>query len=74
MNSPRPNDDLQDFREQCRRQLDRSLHDRIKYGFNLVHKPVLDDAPFRVFASLPEYRAWCHQHLPKYLGFQLAGA
>ena len=73
MKSSRTDDELLDFREQCRRQMERSLSDRIKYGFNRVHKPVLDDAPFRVFASTREYRRWCHECLPKYLGFQLAG-
>lgn len=54
----------QDFREQCRRQLDRPLAVRMKYGFNRVHKPVLDDAPWRAFATMSEYRAWCAANLP----------
>lgn len=60
------------FREQCRRQMDRPLSQRIKYGFNRVHKPVLDDAPWRSFASTVEYRAWCEANLPEYLGFKKA--
>ena len=62
---------LEEFRDQCRRQLQRSLRDRIKYGFCLVYKPVLDDAPYRAFASTAEYRAWCDAHLPEYLGFKV---
>ena len=58
------------FREQCRRQLARPLALRIKYGFNCVHKPVLDDAPWRAFGSMAEYRAWCEANLPEYLGFK----
>ena len=39
----------QDFREQCRRQMARPLAQRIQYGFCRMHKPVLDDAEWRVF-------------------------
>jgi hypothetical protein len=63
---------LSEFREQCRRQLQRKLEDRIKYGFCLVYKPVLDDAPYRAFESMADYRAWCEANLPAYLGFQQA--
>jgi hypothetical protein len=44
------------WREQCERQLKRDVMTRIKYGFCHVHKPVLDDAPFRSFATMAEYR------------------
>ena len=68
-----PLDDLEEFREQCRRQMQRSLRDRIQYGFCLVYKPVLDDEPIRVFDSMDEYRAWCDAELPEYLGFKVVG-
>ena len=60
------------FREQCRRQMARPLKLRIKYGFNRVYKPVLDDAPWCSFDSMVEYREWCENNLPEYLGFQRA--
>lgn len=60
------------FRDQCRRQMRRRLADRIKYGFCRVYKPVLDDAPYRAFATMAEYRAWCEANLPEYLGYRLA--
>ena len=63
---------LAEFREQCRRQLRRKLEDRIKYGFCLVYKPVLDDAPYRAFESMAQYREWCEENLPAYLGYQQA--
>ena len=44
----------------------------IKYGFCRVHKPVLDDAPWRSFGSMAEYRAWCETYLPDYLGYKRA--
>jgi len=63
---------LEEFREQCRRQLDRPLATRIRYGFNRVYKPVLDDAPWRSFATMEDYRQWCAANLPEYLGFKPA--
>ncbi len=58
------------FREQCRRQMGRELALRIKYGFCRTYKPVLDDAPWRAFDTMAEYRAWCEQYLPEYLGLK----
>jgi len=63
---------LEQFREQCRRQMDRPLTLRLKYGFCRTYKPVLDDAPWRAFNTMAEYRAWCEGNLPAYLGFQRA--
>jgi len=60
------------FREQCRRQMDRPLELRIRYGFFRTYKPVLDDAPWRAFNTMAEYRAWCEQNLPEYLGYRRA--
>jgi hypothetical protein len=58
------------FREQCRRQMKRPLSLRLKYGFARVYKPVLDDAPWRSFETMTEYRAWCETCLPDYLGYK----
>ena len=60
------------FREQCRRQMDRPLELRMKYGFCRTYKPVLDDATWRSFDSMIAYRAWCEANLPEYLGFKSA--
>jgi hypothetical protein len=60
------------FREQCRRQMDRPLALRIRYGFCRTHKPVLDDAPWRAFDTMAAYRAWCEASLPEYLGYRRA--
>ena len=62
----------EEFRDQCRRQMQRPLEQRIKYGFCRVYKPVLDDAPWRAFATMSEYRAWCAANLPDYLGYKPA--
>ncbi len=60
---------LEDFRRQCERNLQRSVQERMRYGFCYVYKPVLDDARWRSFDSTAEYRKWCQDHLPKYLGY-----
>jgi hypothetical protein len=62
----------EDFREQCRRQMDRPLALRMKYGFWRTYKPVLDDAPWRAFDSMADYRDWCEANLPEYLGYKRA--
>jgi len=58
------------FRDQCRRQMERPLALRIKYGFYRIYKPVLDDAPWRAFDSTADYRAWCEANVPAYLGYK----
>lgn len=62
------------WREQCRRGLERDVITRIKYGFCHVYKPVLDDEPYRIFATMAEYRTWCERELPEYLGYRRPAA
>ena len=38
--------------------------------FFRTHKPVLDDAPYRAFDSTAEYRQWCNEKLPMWLGYR----
>jgi hypothetical protein len=47
----------------------RPLSQRFKYAFIKTYKPVLDDEPFRAFATMAEYRQWCERHLPVWLGY-----
>jgi hypothetical protein len=47
----------------------RPLEQRMKYAFIHTYKPVLDDAPFRAFDTLADYRAWCEANLPEWLGY-----
>ncbi len=47
----------------------RPLAQRFRYAFIRTYKPVLDDAPFRSFNSTEEYRRWCEQALPDWLGY-----
>ena len=67
----RAGDEWELFADQCRRQMQRPLELRERYGFVYTYKPVLDDAPYRVFASTAEYRRWCAENLPEYLGYKL---
>lgn len=62
-------DDLNDFRQQCERNLQRSVAERMRYGFCYVYKPVMDDVPWRSFDSTAAYRKWCRENLPEYLGY-----
>jgi hypothetical protein len=66
-------DEMAEWRRQCRRQLRRSVRERIDLGFVCTYKPVMDDAKFRVFDTMEEYRRWCHEKLPRYLGYRIVG-
>jgi hypothetical protein len=47
----------------------RPLRQRMKYAFIHTYKPVLDDAPFRSFNTMEDYRQWCEDNLPEWLGY-----
>jgi hypothetical protein len=47
----------------------RPLALRLRYAFVKTYKPVLDDATYRSFASMEEYRKWCETALPSWLGY-----
>ena len=61
------------FQEQCERHMKRPVEDRMRFGFYRSYKPVLDDAPYRSFETMAEYREWCHNYLPPYLGYRIVG-
>ena len=60
-----PSEWLEEFEAATRRPL--AL--RMRYAFIRTYKPVLDDAPYRSFDSMEEYRRWCEQNLPSWLGY-----
>jgi hypothetical protein len=41
----------------------------MRYAFIKTYKPVLDDAAFRSFDTMEEYRRWCETNLPDWLGY-----
>jgi hypothetical protein len=60
-----PREYLVEFERAARR----SMKERFQCGFIYTYKPVLDDARFRSFDSMAEYRAWCRENLPEWLGY-----
>ena len=60
-----PGDWLAEFEAAARRPLEV----RMRYAFIRTYKPVLDDAPYRAFDSMQEYRQWCERNLPSWLGY-----
>jgi hypothetical protein len=60
-----PADWLAEFEAAARRP----LRERFKYAFIKTYKPVLDDADYRSFDSMAEYRRWCEENLPEWLGY-----
>lgn len=60
-----PPDWLDEFEAAARRPL--AL--RLRYAFVRTYKPVLDDAPYRSFERMEDYRRWCEESLPDWLGY-----
>ena len=47
----------------------RPLEQRMRYAFIKTYKPILDDAPYRTFETMADYRRWCEENLPSWLGY-----
>ena len=47
----------------------RPLATRLKYAFVRTYKQVLDDEPYRSFETMEDYRCWCEENLPSWLGY-----
>jgi len=60
-----PREWLEEFEAAARRPL--AL--RMRYAFIHTYKPVLDDASYRSFNTMEEYRRWCEENLPAWLGY-----
>lgn len=56
---------LADFEAAARR----TLEQRMKYAFIKTYKPVIDDADYRAFDSMEDYRRWCEENLPDWRGY-----
>ena len=56
---------LEEFEAASRRPLEL----RMRYAFIHTYKPVLDDACFRAFDTMEDYRLWCETQLPAWLGY-----
>jgi hypothetical protein len=64
-NEPIPREWLEEFEAAARRPLGQ----RLKYAFIKTYKPVMDDAPYRVFDTMADYRRWYEENLPNWLGY-----
>lgn len=60
-----PPDWLAEFEAAARRPLET----RFRYAFIHTYKPVMDDATFRAFDTTADYRRWCEENLPDWLGY-----
>jgi len=60
-----PREWLEEFEAAARR----SLEARFRYSFIYTYKPVLDDASYRSFDTMEDYRRWCEENLPEWLGY-----
>lgn len=60
-----PEEWLADFEAASRR----TLEERLRYAFVRTYKPVLDDASFRSFDTMEDYRRWCEEYVPSWLGY-----
>lgn len=49
--------------------LGRNVAQRIQRGWIKTYKPVMDDAPYRIFDQMRDYQDWCERELPKWLGY-----
>jgi len=47
----------------------RPLSTRWRYALIRTYKPVLDDAVYRSFDTIEDYRKWCEENLPEWLGY-----
>ena len=59
-------EDLMDFAAAQERPLDEHL----RRSQLRTYKPVLDDRPWRAFKTNTEYREWCNNELPAWLGYE----
>lgn len=57
--------DWRDFEAAAKRPIEQ----HIRNSFIRTYKPVLDDARYRSFATMEEYRQWCKENLPDWLGY-----
>ena len=70
MNRRRDKDEI--FREECRRRMQMPSEPRLFEGFIGRSETYVQERVSRSFATMAEYRLWCHENLPPHLGFRLS--
>jgi hypothetical protein len=58
-----------ELREEFDAAARRPLSVRFRYSFIRTYRPVLDDAAYRSFDTTADYRRWCEENLPSWLGY-----
>ncbi len=61
--------ELREWEEEFAAAAKRPLPVRMRYAFIKTYKPVMDDAEFRAFETMEDYRRWCEAELPSWLGY-----
>jgi hypothetical protein len=61
--------DRQAWEEEFAAAARRPLPVRLRYAFVRTYKPILDDASYRSFEHMDDYRRWCETQLPSWLGY-----
>ena len=69
MDEARPSPELQSWLDEFEAAARRPLPLRFRYAFIQTYRPVLDDEPFRAFDTMEDYRRWCEENLPDWLGY-----
>jgi len=69
VSSNQPTGHQEEWRAEFEANRHRPLEVRFRYSFIRTYKPVMDDEPFRAFDTMEEYRQWCEEHLPEWLGY-----
>jgi hypothetical protein len=49
--------------------LSRTVHERISLGLLPLNLPVVNQAAYRIFETLEDYRLWSDTNMPAYLGY-----
>jgi hypothetical protein len=55
----------EDFEAAAKRPIEQHIHN----SFIHTYKPVMDDAEYRSFDTMEEYRCWCKENVPDWLGY-----
>ena len=66
---PKDDPELREWYEEFEAAARRPFEQRMRYAFIHTYKPILDDKPYRSFDSMAQYRQWCEQNLPDWLGY-----
>ncbi|WP_425396071.1 hypothetical protein [Aeoliella sp.] len=69
MSTVTPNTIRSDWLAEFEAAAARPLAQRWKYAFIKTYKPVMDDAAYRSWDTMEEYRQWCEENLPDWLGY-----